>query len=408
MIIDKNRNINLGYALTAINNAFFWYAPWLLFVYQYIDIKQATLLQLIGLITRVLTEIPTGAVADLIGKKKTLIVAFLLTAVGEIVMSFSSTFGQFVIVYVIVALGYSFYSGTIDAFLYDSLVEHKEESRYPTILGRSNTIASISTAFATIVGGFLFQYWAGLPFLITGLTKFVGVGISLLVTEPKVDTFVFSTKNFFRQTALGFKHLFRKDMVRYTLLLILLGSCSTVAYEILDDVAVVDWGYTATGISILYTALIILSIPSGLLYDRISKKVKPLVLIAGGVLILGINYLLSPLINVFVWTTIFLIRVVYSPIKQSAVTEMINSNVASNIRATTLSTYELVIRLPFVIFGVLIGTVMKDIGVKSFSVIFSATLLLLFLIYLIITLTIRFYNEKNQKPPEKEVLNKVK
>lgn len=378
----KNRNIKLGYLLTAINNAFFWYAPWLLFLYQFIDIREATILQLIGLVTRTIAEIPTGALADLMGKKKTLIIAFLLTGIGETTMAFSSSFPYFALAYIIISLGYSFYSGTIDAFMYDSLLETGEEKHYSEVLSKSSAYTNIATALATISGGLLYQIWGGLPFLLTGLTKFVGVAVSLMVSEPKVDTFVFSLKNFFNQNIKGITHLFNRNMIKATLLMILMGSFSTVAYEILDDVAVVDWGYSATGISILYTLVIFLSIPSSFLYDRISKKIKPSTLVMGGVIILVLNYLLSPLINTLIWTFLFLLRVVYSPLKKAAITDMINCKVTSNIRATTLSTYELLIRVPFVVFGVMIGSTMKEVGVRQFSSYFSILLLSLLVLYL--------------------------
>ena len=187
----KIRNIRLGYWIIALNNAFFWYAPWLLFVYRFIDIRQATILQLAGMVTRILSEIPTGAFSDLVGKRRTLIIALLLSATGEILMSFSTNFTQFILVYIVIALGQSFYSGTIDAFMYDSLVEKKEENKYPSVLSRSNVFLSVSTAIATISGGFLFQFWGGLPFLLTGMAKLLGVLFTLFVTEPKVDTIIF-------------------------------------------------------------------------------------------------------------------------------------------------------------------------------------------------------------------------
>ena len=83
------------------------------------------------------------------------------------------------------------------------------------------------------------------------MAKLLGVLFTLFVTEPKVDTIIFSLKNFVAQTGKGFTNLFNAKFIKLTLLLLLLGSFSTVAYEILDDVAVVDWGYNAIGISIL-------------------------------------------------------------------------------------------------------------------------------------------------------------
>ena len=379
----KNRNINLGYILVRLTKAFFRYAPWLLFLYQYIDIREATILQLIGMITRVIAEIPTGALSDLFGKKKTLLIAFLLCAIGELSMAFSTTFFQFIIVYVFIGLGQSFYSGTIDAFIYDSLLEKNEERSYPKVLGKSNAYLNISTAIATICGGFLFQIWVGLPVLLTGIFKVIGMFVVFFVTEPKVDSVVFSTRNFIKQTALGFKNLFSQHLIKNTILLLILGCFSTVSYEILDDVAVVDWGYSAIGISFLFTTVILISIPAGLLYERISKKIKLDYLVIIGIVFLISNYIFSTYINVIIWTLLFLIRVVFSPIKNAAVMDILNQNTNSTIRATTISTYELLRRLPFAILGAPIGSIMKYYGVKNFSVWFSLSLLFLLLIYLV-------------------------
>lgn len=380
----KIRNIRLGYWIIALNNAFFWYAPWLLFVYRFIDIRQATILQLAGMVTRILSEIPTGAFSDLVGKRRTLIIALLLSATGEILMSFSTNFTQFILVYIVIALGQSFYSGTIDAFMYDSLVEKKEENKYPSVLSRSNVFLSVSTAIATISGGFLFQFWGGLPFLLTGMAKLLGVLFTLFVTEPKVDTIIFSLKNFVAQTGKGFTNLFNAKFIKLTLLLLLLGSFSTVAYEILDDVAVVDWGYNAIGIGILFTTALVISIPSGFLYEYMVKRIKLEFLIILGVLFLVLNYIFSLWTNVYVWTFLFLIRCFYSPIRKSAIMDSLNRNSSSDIRATTISTYELLSRLPFAFLGIPIGSILKDYGIKFFSVGFSALLLVLLFAGLII------------------------
>ena len=80
----------------------------------------------------------------------------------------------------------------------------------------------------------------------------------------------------------------------------------------------------------------------------------------------------------------FLVRVVYSPLKNAAIIDLINKRVPSNIRATTLSTYQLLIRIPFVIFGVYIGSTMKAIGVRNFSSIFVSILLVLLILYFLV------------------------
>lgn len=133
----KSNNILLGYVLIGLQNTFFWYAVWLLYLFKFIDITQLVFLQAVGLVTSVIAEVPTGALSDLIGKKKTLQIAFLVTGIGEVALSFSRDFSQFLATWVVLNVGYSFFSGTMEAFIYDSLVEKGEEHKYSKVLSKN-------------------------------------------------------------------------------------------------------------------------------------------------------------------------------------------------------------------------------------------------------------------------------
>ena len=370
------KNINLGYLLVFINNSFFWYAPWLLFLLNYLTFPQAAVLQSIGLLTLVIAEVPTGALADLIGKKKTLNLAFLLTGIGEIYMAFSKSYPYFIASYIILNIGYSLYSGTMEAFTYDTLVSGQEEGKYNKIVAKSHAFSNAGTAISSVLGGFLYSIWLGLPFLATGIAKLIGLLVSLFIDEPKVDTEKFSLKNFIRQTQLGFRHLFSQKMAGFTLLLLTFAVFHVPAYEILDDITVIAYGYTAKTIGILYAAAIFIAIPSSLLYERISQKIPPIKLVYLGILVLTLNYLFTPRLGVTFWTTLFLLRVVYSPLRTNAISEIINKNTASKIRATTLSTYSMLRILPFVLLAGYIGLTTDKIGVKYFDALFFGLLFL--------------------------------
>lgn len=384
MQLLKNKNITLGLILVALQNALFWYAPWLLFLLNYIDISQVAILQSIGLVVSVLTEVPTGAISDLIGKKKTLQLAFLLAAVFEISVALSTSFTLFAICWAGQFLASSFYSGTMEAFMYDSLVESKSEDKYPKVVLQMNASQNAATAFATLIGGFLYQYWIGLPFFLTGLLKLVGLGLTFFITEPKVDTDKFSFQQFIKQTRLGFNHLFQRSMLKYFIVLLLFGVFMEISYELLDDIAVVDWGYDEVGISIVYTSAILIAIPASFLYEAVRKRVAPYVLVMIGIILLALNYTFSPWINVTIWTALFFLRVFFSPIRTSAISEILNTQTPSNIRATTLSTYQLLRKLPFVFLAVFIGSAMQNWGVRVFSMYFGISLFVLLGLYIAI------------------------
>jgi hypothetical protein len=86
--------------------------------------------------------------------------------------------------------------------------------------------------------------------VLTVLFKLAGLLTVLLIDEPLVDTEKFSLAAFVRQTGKGFTQLLAPTM-RWTFILILTyGIFQTFAWEMLDDLAVVAYGYSAAGIGL--------------------------------------------------------------------------------------------------------------------------------------------------------------
>ena len=75
------RNIYLAYFLAAMKHSWFFLGIWVFYYLQFTDYAGIGLLETIMIGTTTLGEIPTGAVADLFGKKKTLVLSFFLEAV---------------------------------------------------------------------------------------------------------------------------------------------------------------------------------------------------------------------------------------------------------------------------------------------------------------------------------------
>lgn len=387
----KKKNITLAYIMTVIQNVMFWSGPWLLYLLNYVDLSQATTLQAIAMATRVITEIPSGVIADLLGKRKTLLLSFMFSAAGEILMANSSQFLSFAIAHILLYTGYSLYSGTMDAFVYDTLVTDKSTKQYSKVLSKILAITTATLGITSIIGGFLYNIWIALPYFATGVAKLLGIIVAFFSDEPDVDTEKFTIMNFFKQTKQGFKHLSKKSMFQVAILIVSFGTFQTIGYEILDDALVISYGYSAFAIGILYGVLSIINLPFSLLYDKFSKKYKSFTLITVGAIILALNYLFSPCISVYVWTSLFLIRFIYMPIRTGAITEVINKRTPSKIRATTISTSELIKKIPFVLFSGFLGEAMDQIGVKNFSFWFGLVLLIVIIPQLIV------FNRKKTK-----------
>lgn len=373
--VDKvGKNILLAYWLVVCHNLFFWMAPWLLFYLRFVSMGQVVVIQALGLLTRVVAEIPTGAISDLLGKKRALFIAFGCMAVGEGLIVWRQEYVVLVLSFIVVSLGYSFYSGTMEAFIYDTLVSGGKEKEYAKVLSRQQALTNLAIASASLIGGLVYQSWVLLPWILTTGFKLLGLVLVVFVDEPDVDTEKFSLKSFIRQTRMGFSQLLAPTMRWTFLLLLTYGIFQTFAWEMLDDMSVVAYGYSAAGIGVLYSLLTYLTVPFGLLYHWVQERIAKVWLLVLGIGVLGLNYLFSPWIGVYVWTSLFVLRMIYSPIKEATITHLINSQTASQVRATTISTYELVRKIPYLLIAGMIGGWVDHWGVKWVAFGFAAAL----------------------------------
>lgn len=354
----------------------FWSPAWLLFFLDHITLTQVGILMAISMATRILTEIPSGALSDLIGKKPTLIISFLLTGIGEFFIVTYPQFYPLILSHIVINTGYSFYSGTMDAYLYDTLLGEGRDKEYSKVLSRSNAVNYIAFSISAVIGGFIYMISPQGPWLATSGAKLTAALLALKLKEPNVDTETFSLRNFLIQTRLGFKHLFSKQLLKTTRLLITFGIFQTIAYELFDDIGVIHFGYNSIGIGLLYATLALGAVPFSLMYDKLSKKYSSYALISFAIFVLVLHYIFTPWIGTVMWTAFFALRVFFSPIRESAISEVLNRNTPSAIRATTISTYELIKKSPFLILATPIGIWVENYGFAPVASLFS----LLFLI----------------------------
>lgn len=261
--------------------------------------------------------------------------------------------------------------------MYDTLVSGKREEDYSKVLSKQQAVTNLAMATATLVGGLMYGVWILLPWVLTVLFKLVGLVTVLLVDEPMVDTETFSLPAFMRQTRQGFSQLLAPAMQYIFVMILTYGVFQTFAWELLDDMAVVAYGYNAAQIGVLYSVLMFLTVPFGFLYHWAQQRFSKVALLFAGIGVLVLNYLFSPVIGVYAWTALFLIRVVYSPIMEAAITHLINTHTDSKVRATTISTYELVRKIPYLLLAGMIGGWVDLWGVKWVAFGFAALLGLL-------------------------------
>ena len=153
------KNIKLDHISVFITNLNMQRSVWVLYLaYCGLSLAQIGLLEGIYHATSILCEIPSGAVADLLGRKRSMILSRICIGVSCLLMLFSRSFGLFVLSFVIQALGNNFNSGSEEALVYDSMKCIGQEEQYMRVCGRLNVILEVSQGIATVAGGILAEY----------------------------------------------------------------------------------------------------------------------------------------------------------------------------------------------------------------------------------------------------------
>ncbi len=160
-------------------------APVLLYFYQQngLSIADFVLFQGIFQLTGIIFEIPCGYIADVISKKKVLILAFLCFFLrATLWLNFSGVFIVF-LGELFNALSRAFLSGVYDSYIYDYLRNQNKTKRMLKECGKTNFAMSSGAMFAALFSAVLYKHF-GTSVLLSLEFTLSFISICLLTTLP--------------------------------------------------------------------------------------------------------------------------------------------------------------------------------------------------------------------------------
>lgn len=133
-------------------------------------------------------EIPTGYLADTIGRKNTIIIGVILNIFGNLLMFIAYGFWPFAAITAILSLSFACFSGTEEALIYDSLRELKDEKSLLRISGKYLSAARISKIFTPFLGSIIAKNLTSTQFnillFINFSSSFAALATSIRLSEP--------------------------------------------------------------------------------------------------------------------------------------------------------------------------------------------------------------------------------
>jgi MFS family permease len=375
-----NRNITISYVLSFFRTSWFWLGIWVFYYLRFTDYGGIGLVETVMISTMTLFEIPTGAISDLFGRRKTLIVAFLFMAIGNTYMGLTPNLVGLIIAILIGNVGYTLYSGTPEALTYDSLVVIKRKDDYSKVIGNLNSAQLIAMTICGALGGFLYRLDPRMPFLASALFCFFGFVTAFWIKEPMVKSEKFSFDNYFSQIKQGFKQLFKtSDLVKQTILLVIIASVMTISDEMVDSILGVEFGFSPIQLGI-FTSIVFAFAAFVSHNSHRLKLEKQQHLIYLGVLI-SVTYLVSPWASMFLGGLSLIIRNGLRMIFLNNSSILINNSVDSKYRATAISSYNMIKNLPYVFSAFAIGSIMDLLTARRFSLLLGGAMIILLLLF---------------------------
>lgn len=156
-----------------------------------LDLGQVVYLSLVWTITSFFCDIPSSFLADRFGRKKLIIMGIILTSFSTFLLFNASGFLMFTISYIIAAAGYSFFMGTDQAIIYDSLKEVGDEDKSNRVAGKYYSAQSLPKIIMPFVGSFIARDLLPWQFKILILIDLIGSVVAIILasflTEPKIE-----------------------------------------------------------------------------------------------------------------------------------------------------------------------------------------------------------------------------
>src|SRR5471030_98675 len=189
MNINKKlkRNISISYVYSFLLELNITSAIWVVYLgFKGMSLVEIGLLESIYHTTGLFFEIPTGVIADVYGKKFSVVIGRFVSVVSCIVMIISDTFLGFGIAFVLSAAAMNLNSGAGEALVYDSLKELGEEDKYKMIWGNLAFIMSIAQGIAVLIGGVLADIKFLYAYVLGTIIQIVALIVAYNFNEPPV------------------------------------------------------------------------------------------------------------------------------------------------------------------------------------------------------------------------------
>ena len=348
-------------ALVQFFSSLYFYLPVLTIYYQRRGLNFVQINSLWGIITAVifLTEIPTGLIADKIGRKKSVMIALFLQLIGEIAFIFAQNYYQFILISIIAGIGFAFQSGCLQALVYDSLKQDNKESEMKKATGITGAFFQSGHILGALASSLIVANLAParitFAIILTAVSVFVAFLISFLIKEPTIE-YTHQEQSPIKIFTESVKLIRNNKLLRR---IVWLGVFTTPFVGYLRnfhppyfDLAGIEARWLGLSLGLGGVIAVMASKYAYKIEEFFGVKVGMLLAtLIPGFIYLSMAYVFSPVLSIL----LFVLNYGSMSLQNPLLADYYNRHIRSEIRATALSTINMISSIYITLIGLLIG-----------------------------------------------------
>lgn len=350
---DELKHLGIFYLERFIAHLLF-FAPafWILQFQQYLSLFQIGILFSILSISSFIFEIPTGAVADLYGRKFSVILGYILTAISVLFLSFIQDFKILIFVFFVWGIAGTFISGAKESWVVDNLNYKRKKHLVKEFFIKEQSIVLGSLFLSGFLGAYLVSksglniIWtfAAMSYFITGFMLF-------FIREHKIT----------KEKKTSFSELFKqsKKSIKYALnhhvLFFIIFATFFIMFrdsfggDLVWQPFLKNLGLPLYAFGFIFSISTLLGVIAPIFTKKLSKKFKKeknylaFLLVLTIILDFSVIFINSYVIGIIILFLMFITMFMFMPVNQN----FFHSHIPGRLRATVTSFNGMIIALAY-------------------------------------------------------------